>query len=573
LNRDRNSGEPCIPISYGSTETIDTGNWSPFKPQSLVLTPPCREACPIGTDIPLFLHFIERGLYPEALLAILRENPFPGVCGRVCFHPCESACNRVQNDEAVSIQMLERFVSSETAESICPQPAVIKDSRKVAIIGAGPAGLACAYFLALLGHYPTIYEAKKEPGGVMRWGIPQFRLPKIVLKKEIRRILSLPIELKTRCRVGKEIAFEELERFDAIFLSPGAGLNASLSIEGEDLDGVCSGGEFLERIKAEETISSAERTIVIGGGNTAMDVARSALRLGSKVTIAYRRTREELPAFKDEIIEAEEEGMDFSFLLQPVKIRRAHSGKLEVVFQRMVPGAPDAGNRRRAIPVDGEFLTLEADRVISAVGEWVDHSWIPNELVKDGLIKVGSVSRIFAGGDAVLQPRTIATAIASAKRAAVSMDLWFQGIHAQDVLSKIKAGDQGSFSLEAYLQGREKGIWNETGAIVSPEQINTLYFEKSKRAKSRKLSFDKRRQTFLEVNLRTDARNAALSASRCYFCGMCNACCHCYYLCPEGVISIDPDARTRKISEDHCKGCGICARSCPRHAVFMKDLS
>jgi NADPH-dependent glutamate synthase beta subunit-like oxidoreductase len=567
------SKELVVPISYGSTERIDTGSWSSFRPQSLNLTPPCREACPIGIDIPLFLHFVERNMYAEALLTILRENPFPGVCGRVCFHPCEAGCNRAQYDEAVSIQLLERFVSSIVLEHVCLQPDAVKDPRNIAIIGAGPAGLSCAYFLALLGHRPTIFEAKKEPGGVMRWGIPPFRLPKTVLKKEIRRILELPIELKTNCRAGKELSFQELDRFDAIFLSPGAGLNALLSIEGEDLDEVWSGSEFLERINAGEKIIPVQRTLVIGGGNTAMDVARSALRLGSKVTIAYRRTRDEMPAIKDEIVEAEEEGMDFLFLIQPMKIGRALSGALEIVFQRMKLGPPDESSRRKAIPIEGESLTLETDRVISAVGEWVDHSWMPNSFVKNGLIEVGSNSRIFAGGDAIPQPRTIATAIAAAKRAAISMDLWFRGIQTREALAKIGAGNKGSLSLEAYLKSRGTGIENESGEVVSPEQISTLYFEKSKRTKSRKLSLEKRHQAFQEVNLGIDAKKAVQSASRCYSCGMCNACYHCYYLCPEGVIFIDPDTRTRTIDTTHCKGCGICARSCPRHAVFMKDLS
>jgi NADPH-dependent glutamate synthase beta subunit-like oxidoreductase len=567
------SGKLFIPVSYGSTETIDTGNWSPFKPQSLALTPPCREACPIGTNVPLFLHHIVQGRYAEALLTILRENPFPGVCGRVCFHPCEAGCSRVTYDESVSIQLLERFVSGVTSKDICLSPSVASDPRKIAIVGAGPAGLSCAYFLALLGHYPTVYEAKKDPGGVMRWGIPQFRLPKNILKKEIRRILSLPIELKTGCRIGKQVPFEELNRFDAVFLSPGAGLNALMSIEGENLDGVCSGGEFLERVISGDTLRQAEETVVIGGGNTAMDVARSALRLGSRVTIAYRRTRDEMPAIPDEIAEAEEEGIGFFFLAQPVKIHRAHNGKLEIVFQRMKPGAPDSSNRRRPVPIDGEFLTLEADRIVSAVGEWVDRSWIPDTLVSNGLIETGSMPGYFAGGDAILQPRTIATAIAAAKRAAISMDLYFRGIQDRDAFAKIKAGDKGAVSMEAYLHHRSEGTWIEAGETVSSAQINTLYFEKSRRAKARKLGLETRRRSFGEVNLGIDARRAALSASRCFSCGACNACCTCAYLCPEGVIAIDPETRTKTVDAAHCKGCGVCARSCPSHAVTMKDLS
>ena len=562
-----------IPISYGSTEVIETGNWSLRKPQSLVGTPPCQEACPVGTDIALFLDFIRRGMYADALLTILRENPFPGVCGRVCFHPCEAACNRDPFDEAVSIQVLERFVSSVTSDQVRLHPAAVEDPREVAIVGSGPAGLACAYFLALLGHRPTVFEAKREPGGVMRWGIPQFRLPKTVLKKEIRRILALPVELKTRCRVGRNVAFEELNRFDAVFLSPGAELDALLSVEGEDLKGVCSGKEFLAQVNAGIKIDPAERTLVIGGGNTAMDVARSALRLDSRVTIAYRRTRDEMPAIREEIGEAEEEGIDLRFLIQPAKIRRTRGGRLEVVFQRMELGGPDPGGRPRPVPVQGEFLSLEADRVVSAVGEWIDLSWIPETLVRNGSVEGSSAAGIYAGGDAAFQPRTIASAIAAAKKAAISIDLFFRGMNDRETLLRIETGGKGSLSMEAYLKSREDGTWPDAREVVTSGRINTLYFEKSRRVKARKLGLEKRRRSFREVNLGVDAKRALLAASRCYSCGRCDACHHCYYYCPEGVISIDPDTRTRAVDYAHCKGCGACARSCPRNALFMKDLS
>jgi NADPH-dependent glutamate synthase beta subunit-like oxidoreductase/Pyruvate/2-oxoacid:ferredoxin oxidoreductase delta subunit len=567
------SGEFVIPISYGSTEVIETGQWSSLKPQTLAMMPPCREACPIGTDIPLFLHFVGQGKYAEALSTILMENPFPGVCGRVCFHPCEANCNRAQYDESVSIQMLERFVSSVTSGNVHLHPVANPDPRKIAIIGAGPAGLSCAYFLALLGHYPTVFEARKEPGGVMRWGIPQFRLPKTVLKREIKRILALPIELRTGCRMGKDLTFDELDRFDAVFLSPGAGLNALLLIEGESLEGVWNGGEFLERINAGEKVRLGKKTIVIGGGNTAMDVARSALRLGSRVTIAYRRTRGEMPAIPDEIHEAEEEGIEFRFLAQPAKIKRIRGGKLEVTFHRMKLGAPDGSKRRRAVPIKGEFLKLEADSVISAVGELVDLSWLPERLGREGLIAPDSSSGVFAGGDAVRQSRTIATAIAAAKRAAISMDLFFRGIQDREALSKIKTGNKGSLSMEAYLQAREKGTWPEAQDVITHRGINTLYFDKSGRVETRKLGREKRRRSFLEVNLGTDAGRAATSALRCYSCGTCNACYNCFYFCPEGAIAINADQRTRTVDLAHCKGCGTCVKACPRNAAAMKDLS
>jgi NADPH-dependent glutamate synthase beta subunit-like oxidoreductase len=561
-----------IPISYGSTEVIETGRWSSQKPQPLVMIPPCQEACPVGTDISLFLHFVEKGMYAEALSTILMENPFPAVCGRVCHHPCEAGCNRAQYDESVSIQMLERFVSSVASENICIQPVPVDHPRKIAVIGSGPAGLSCAYFLALLGHHPTVYEAQAEPGGVMRWGIPRFRLPKAVLKREIRRILRFPIELRTHCRVGKDIAFEELERSDALFLSPGAQHDALLEIEGENLEGVWNSTEFLGRINTKQQISLGGKTIVVGGGNTAMDAARSALRLGSRVTIAYRRTRDEMPAIRDEIAEAEEEGIEFKFLIQPLKVRRTQDRKLEITFQRMKLGAPDAGNRLRAVPVKNEFVTLEADSVIRAVGEAVDHSWIPEKLIKNGLIEPESSAGIFAGGDAVAQPRTIATAIAAAKRAAISMDLFFGGFRDRDSLAKLGLGNKGSLSIQAYIQAREKGIWPEPKPVVSSRQIHKLYFPNSRRIKTRKLAHEKRLMTFAEVNRGADAGKASISASRCYSCGRCNACCNCYYFCPEGAVSIDPQNRTRTVDLMHCKGCGTCAKACPRCAIEMRDL-
>jgi Pyruvate/2-oxoacid:ferredoxin oxidoreductase delta subunit len=280
-----------------------------------------------------------------------------------------------------------------------------------------------------------------------------------------------------------------------------------------------------------------------------------------------------MPAIRDEIREAEEEGIEFRFLIQPVKIRRTARGSLEVTFQRMELSAPDASHRPRAVPVKDAFLTLEADSLISAVGELVDLSWIPGKLVKDGLIVTGAAPGIFAGGDAVPQARTIAAAIAAGKRAAISMDLFFRGAHDRETLSKIGVGSKGSLSMGAYLQAREKGVWPEAREVVSHRQINALFFEQSQRVKARKLGPEKRLKAFWEVNLGTDARRALLSASRCYSCGRCNACYNCYYFCPEGAVSIDRDRRTTTVDYAHCKGCGTCARACPRNAVQMKDLS
>jgi NADPH-dependent glutamate synthase beta subunit-like oxidoreductase len=571
--------EFVIPISYGSTEVIETGKWGFQKPETAFMTAPCQEVCPAGNAIPQFLYLASEGRYEKALEVLLEENPFPGVCGRVCFHPCENECLRSQYDESVSINAMERYVFDVTS-NYHPgvHPISNADSKQVAVVGSGPAGLSAAYFLRLLGHRVTLVEARKELGGVMRWGIPEYRLPNSILRKEIKRILQLSIDVKTGVRVGKDISFEELDRYDAVFLSPGAGLSLPFDIEGKDLKRVWRGGDFLDQINSGDKIRIGKEIIVIGGGNTAMDVARSALRLGSRITVAYRRTRAEMPAIQDEIHEAEEEGVRFEFLMQPVKISLLKNRRIRVKFQRMRIRGRDQSNRPKAIPIKGKYLTLEADGLISAVGEGVDLSWMPETLSKNSLIDVSSSlttpsPKIFAGGDAIDQPRTIVTAIASGKRAAISIDLYLRGCSYDDVFSKIRVGNKGALSMEAYLSGRSGGNWSKSKDVISYPQLKTFYFEHSKRIEMPKLDRNKTLRSFSEVNLGFTDEEAGFSATRCFSCGTCNYCFNCYFFCPEGVISLDPLHQTKYVDLEHCKGCGTCAKVCPRYVVFMKELS
>jgi len=573
------SSELVIPISYGSSEVIETGKWGFEKPEAAFMTAPCQEVCPAGNPIPQFLYFAGEGRYQEAVETLWKENPFPGVCGRVCFHPCEKDCLRGQYDEAVSIHAMERRVFDETSKDhpdiLLPSNA---NSKRVAVVGSGPAGLSAAYFLGILGHRVTLFEARKELGGVMRWGIPEYRLPKSILKKEIKRILRLSIDVKTGVRVGEGISLEELDRFDAVFLSPGAGLSSSLGIEGEDLKKVWRGGDFLDRINSGEKFRIGKETIVIGGGNTAMDVARAALRLGSKVTVAYRRTRSEMPAIQDEIHDAEEEGVRFEFLLQPAKVSLLKNKKIKVKFQRMKLRGRDQSNRPKAIPMKGETLTLEADGLIKAVGEGVDLSWIPEALSKESLIDVNpflatSHPKFFAGGDAVDQPRTIVTAIGAGKRAAIAIDLYLRECAEDDVFSRIRVGNRGALSMEAYLSGRNGGNWSEPKEVISYPQLHTLYFERSKRVEMGKLDRNKALKSFSEVNLGFTSEEARISALRCFSCGTCNYCYNCYFFCPEGVVSLDAQHRIRRVDLEHCKGCGTCAKVCPRNGILMKEPS
>jgi Pyruvate/2-oxoacid:ferredoxin oxidoreductase delta subunit len=307
-----------------------------------------------------------------------------------------------------------------------------------------------------------------------------------------------------------------------------------------------------------------------------MDVARSVLRLGAKVTIAYRRTRAEMPAIADEIREAEEEGARFEFLVQPVKIHEVKGRKTSVTFQRVKLGDPDSSNRPRPVPVEGEFLTLKADHLIEAVGEGVDLSWIPHPLVRGGLIDTGPFlstpgEKIFAGGDAVDQPRTIVTAIGAGKRAAIAMDLFLRGSSPEEIFSKIHVGQKGALSMEAYLSGRKGGEWPQVKEVVLYDKINTLYFEQSRRTVMRKLNRERGPKGFSEVNQGFSPEEAGFSATRCFSCGTCNYCYNCYFFCPEGIISLDPASRAKTVDLEHCKGCGTCAKACPRYAVEMKE--
>jgi Pyruvate/2-oxoacid:ferredoxin oxidoreductase delta subunit len=284
-----------------------------------------------------------------------------------------------------------------------------------------------------------------------------------------------------------------------------------------------------------------------------------------------------MPAIEDEIRDAEEEGAGFEFLVQPVKIALLRNKKVSVTFQRMRLGKRDQSNRRRAIPIEGEFFNLKADGVISAVGENVDVSWMPQHLTQKGLINVGpflstSGNRIFAGGDAVDQPRTIVTAISAGKRSAISIDVHLRGLQPEEIFPGIGVGNKGSVSFEGYLAGIGNGKWPKPKEIVSYDKLNTLYFERRQRGQMPRLDRDAALKGFAEVNTGFSAEQARVSASRCFSCGTCNYCYNCYFFCPEGVISLDPVQQTKTVDYEHCKGCGTCATACPRHVVEMKDV-
>ncbi|RJR42786.1 MAG: hypothetical protein C4576_15515 [Desulfobacteraceae bacterium] len=395
---------------------------------------PCMHACPVGMDIPAYISLIKANRLDDAYRVLLRTNPFPSICGRVCDHKCEAKCRRSTLDEPLSIKNLKRFITDHAKRPPVERAAVSKKER-IAVIGAGPSGLTAARDLALMGYPVTVFESLPEPGGMLRWGIPEYRLPRHVLRREIQDILDLGVELKLDTKLGREISWEGLRKdFDAIYLAIGAQRSPGADLEGGNLKGVYGAVEFLRDLNLGKSVSVGERVAVIGGGNSAVDASRSALRLGAKkVTLVYRRRKEDMPAQEEEILAAEQEGIEMKFLSAPLRVEGA-GGKVErIVCREMELGDFDAGGRRRPIPKEGHDFSLDVDEVILAIGQEVD---FPSEfapagitLSKSGLIDIKKETRtetgaamVFAGGDAVTGPDTVVGAIAAGRRAALEID-------------------------------------------------------------------------------------------------------------------------------------------------------
>lgn len=540
--------------------------------------PPCEANCPAGEAIHTTVSLIQRNQFDRALENIKAENPFPGICGRVCFHPCEANCNRKELDEKISINALERAVFDYANEEETIKPEIKENTKKrIAIIGSGPAGMTCGYYLTILGHDVVLYEKLPVLGGIPRAGIPTHRLPRDVVDREVEQIIKLGIEVKTNTEIGKDITFNYLtQKYDACFVATGAHQPVSFNVPGEDNKSVISGLEFLKNFALAGRVKVGPKVAVIGGGNTAVDAARVSKRLGAQdVIILYRRSTEEMPAYPEEVTAAKNEGIEIFHMTVVIAIYSGGNGKTKLECMKTMMGQKDKDGRHRPEPVEGTNFMVDVDTVIVAVGETPMVSFLPGDIEMDGsLIKVDYLGRtsmagVYAGGDATSLSRSVVEAIASGKRAALGIDLEL-ACGEEKIYAAIWKGESGAISMARYLA---KDFRVEDKGVVSFTGINSAYFRKSPRIRVIELHLGIRSSNFDEVSLGLSKTEAIEEAERCFQCGQCSMCENCYIFCPEVAVKFDGKTSLFAANREICKGCGICLNECPSGVIAWEGES
>lgn len=543
--------------------------------------PPCREACPANVNVQAYASLISQGRFGEALEVIRKDNPFPAVCGRVCFALCEEACQRNDVDVPVGIRLLKRLVSdiefgserAARAERVSPT----KEER-VAVVGSGPGGLTAAYYLVKMGYHVTVFEKDPRLGGMLRYCLPMYRLPEDVLDAEIKYITDMGVDVRTNVNIGEDVSLNDLLEGDygAVFVAVGTPKGRILNIEGEDLGGVTNALDFLRNVHVGKMRELKGRVAVVGGGDAAIDSARTAIRLGpAEVTVVYRRQREDMPARPEEVEEAEREGVKFVFLANPTRVL-GDKAVDAVECARMHLGEPDSSGRRRPIPIPGSEFAVPADLFIEAVGEITDLSFITEgiKVTKRATIEADpitfetSLPGVFAGGDVVTGPKSVIDAIAAGKKAARAIDLYLKG------------KDLGVLRAEEI----EKTTWVKEG----------LALERKPWQEAGHLPLERRWGNFDEVELGFNWDQGIQEALRCLHCGpcaeclvdeglcehdtpvvdeeACSGCGTCVSVCPFEAMSKDEDG-IAQVDEALCKGCGLCAASCPERAIAMTTFT
>ena len=534
---------------------------SPLRPRHVEKRPPCRDTCPSGNHIREFLTCIAQAEHlgksmdqamEQAWYIYTDTSPFPSVCGRVCPAPCETGCNRKELDGAVSINKVERSIGDYGLEKKLPLKRLSDDKKpqKVAVVGAGPSGLSCAYQLVRRGYGVTVFEGTDKPGGMLRWGIPGYRLPEGVLDTEIQKIIDLGVELKCGVKVGKELTVDQLKQeYDAVYVALGAQQGIQLGVEGEDAPNVFSGVDFLSRFHHGEKLDLGKDVVVIivGGGDTAIDAARICKRLGANVTILYRRTRKEMPAIAEEVDEAIKEGITIEFLAAPIGFRK--EGDLVVAMRaiRMELGEPDASGRRRPVPIEGSEFEIPASAVISAVSQAPDFTGFESLIEGKDWVKVNDegatkVDGIWAGGDVV------------------NLDL---------VTTAVGHGRRAAEAIERKFLGQPKPRDDMT--VIHADKMLLDHYAKKDRVEPSVLDVDQRLTGLdTEVNLGYSREQTLEESQRCMSCGYCFDCEKCWMYCQDQAIEKPMDkGALYTFKLQNCTGCSKCAEVCPCGFIEM----
>jgi NADPH-dependent glutamate synthase beta subunit-like oxidoreductase len=533
-----------ITLENGGSRSNKTGSWRTERPVYVHHLPPCTQACPAGEDVRSWLYDAESGDsgYERAWRSIMDVNPFPAVMGRICYHSCETSCNRGQLDEAVGINSVERFLGDEAIRAGWRVPIDVPSSgRRVLVVGAGPSGLSAAYHLVRFGHAVTLIDSGPQPGGMMRYGIPPYRLPRAVLDAEIQRILDLGVDLRTDLTITDLDQTLNKGEYDAAFLAVGAPLGHRAYLPAGSAAKVLDAVTMLHAVEEGERPLLGRRVAVYGGGNTAMDAARTAKRLGAEdALVVYRRTRERMPAHESEVREAEQEGVRFTWLST---ITQVEEGSLTVERMELdESGFPQPTGETEELPADSVVLALGQDTDLAFLGE------APGIEVEDGIVAVDDAQMtgrpgVFAGGDVAPGPRSATVAIGQGRRAAQSIDAWLRGIGSPHVAEL---------------------------PLTDFDALNTWYYTDAPRSHRPVLEAARRSSTFDEVVHGLDRETALYEARRCMSCGNCFSCDNCFGICPDNAVikTDDPDA-PYLIDLDFCKGCGLCATECPAGAIAM----
>jgi NADPH-dependent glutamate synthase beta subunit-like oxidoreductase len=531
----------AITLDVGSSLANKTGSWRTERPVYRDLLPPCTNACPAGESVQQWLYHAEEGGYEQAWRQIMADNPFPAIMGRVCYRPCETACNRAELDEAVGINSVERFLGDEAIRQgwTVPVPET-RSGKRVLVIGAGPAGLAAAYHLVLLGHDVTVRDSGEKPGGMMRYGIPAYRLPRDVLDAEIQRIVAMGVTVELDSPVENAADAMRVGGFDAVFLAVGAHLSRRAYIPAGDSARILDAVTVLRSMEGEQAPLLGRRVAIYGGGNTALDVARTARRLGATdPIIVYRRTRDRMPAHDFEVEEAIEEGVRMNWLSTVADVG---DGTITIEKMRLdESGFPQP---------TGEYEELAADSLVLAIGQVSDLSLldgVDGVAVKDAVVQVGpdlmtGHPGIFAGGDMAPSDRTVTTAVGHGKLAARSIDAWLRG---------------------------RRYTAPEPAPLATYDKLNTWYYSDAPKQRRPRLEAARRVGTFDEVVGGLDESTALFEARRCLSCGNCFECDNCYGVCPDNaIIKLGPGKRY-EIDYDFCKGCSLCVAECPAGAISV----